>query len=157
MLRSNQGMAYYRDQNNTIFKLLEARKIEVSFTIEIHDYVQLGTLTTQHYPGAVNITGNMELYMCSSFFIDKMNIYRRTGTPFYFNLMISNGNIQENQTLPMNQQVGHQTVLLKNVLLSQVPIASLGLDTEGVAGTYNFVANDFELQNAFNEQVIHQP
>ena len=153
LIRSNQGMAYYKDKNSgRILKLIEARRIEASINTDIHDYLPLGTLVTKHYPGSMSISGTMELYMCSSFFLKQMELYKLTGTPFYFNLQIINGTLQEQGTvIPMNAGIGFQSVTLIDVLLSTTPITTLGTDTEGAYGTFNFTANDYQLEKEFNE------
>lgn len=143
LIRSNVGMAYYREGNITR-KLMEATKIEVNVTVEVHDYLPLGTLVMKHYPGSVSIKGSMELYYCSTFFVNKIKEYKDHGTPFYFNLQVINGKTDSSST-------GRQNITFVNVLMNNVPITLLGTDTNAITGTLEFVADDYIVNGSYNE------
>ena len=56
LLRANSGMAFYRDETTQSFrKMIEARRIDASFQIEINSYSELGKQIIQHYPGTVEV------------------------------------------------------------------------------------------------------
>lgn len=148
LVRSNQGVAYYKEGSTTL-KLVEATKIDATITVEIHDYTPLGTLITKHYPGAISIKGTMELYFCSSYLLEKIRAYKSNGTPFYFDLQVINGNVNETYSISSSDSIGHQDVTLKNVLLNTLPITQLGTDTSANTISVDFVADDFYLNSSF--------
>lgn len=64
LLRANSGMAFYRDETTQSFrKMIEARRIDASFQIEINSYSELGKQIIQHYPGTVEIRGSIRRRM----------------------------------------------------------------------------------------------
>ena len=147
LLRSNQGKAYFTDPIRGGTKVLfNAKKIEASFNIESNKYLELGKLTYGHYSGAVEITGNFDLYIYSSYFIERVNEYREGGEPFYFDLHVENGVTNKEVS-----KIGVQHVIFKNVTLTNVPITSLGQDASASSGNYTFQAEDLLLSSKFNE------
>lgn len=149
LLRANQGMAFYVDtESNTVRKMVEARRIEASYNIDINSYQELGNQTIQHYPGSIEIRGTMELYICSTYFIKKIEEYRKGGATFTFDLQIQNG-IMEDQS-SYNRNIGYQDITLQNILLSRVPITALGLDSSASSGSFEFVADGLVVNQSFN-------
>lgn len=147
LLRSNQGRAFIQNPDGGIRTLLNAKKIEASFKIESFEYLELGKILYENYPGAVKIQGSMDLYICSSYYIEKIIEYTEGGDPFYFDLHVEVGTASSKGL----NSIGVQHVLLKDVLLSQVPIFSLGQDASASSGNFDFSANKIRLTKKFND------
>lgn len=147
LLRSNQGKVYYTDPVYGGIKVLfNARKVEATLNIESNKYIELGKLLYGHYHGAGEITGSLEIYMGSSYFLKRMHEYLDGGESFAFDLHVENGVWKED-----NSTIGTQHVILKSVLLNSLLITSLGQDTNASSGTYSFTADDYILTSEFNE------
>lgn len=155
LLRANSGMAFYKDETTQSFrKMIEARRIDASFQIEINSYSELGKQIIQHYPGTVEIRGSMELYICSTYFIHRIIQYYTKGTPFSFSLMVKNGVLYDESE--SNRNIGYQSITLENVLISQVPITALGLDSSASSGSFDFVADGISVDKSFNQNYLNQ-
>lgn len=158
LLRANSGMAFYKDETTQSFrKMIEARRIEASYQIEINSYSELGKQIIQHYPGTVEIRGTMELYICSTYFINRVYDYYTHGKPFSFSLQVKNGILyDESEENISNRNIGYQSITLENVLISQVPITSLGLDSSASSGSFDFVADGISVDKSFNQNYLNQ-
>ena len=157
LLRANSGMAYYQDESTGSFrKLIEARRIDASMSIEINNYQELGKQLIQHYPGSVEIRGTMELYICSTYFIQRIYNYFEKGDSFYFDLQIKNGILDRPTTSVVNQNIGYQDITLKNVLISNCPITSLGLDSSASNGSFEFTADGIVINHSFSTDYLRQ-
>ena len=152
LLRANQGMAYYvNTEDNTTRKMIEARRVDASYTIEVNSYQELGNQTIQHYPGSIEIRGTMELYICSTYFIERIEQYRKKGIPYTFDLILTNGVITGEPSY--NSNIGFQSVTLHNILLSRVPISSLGLDSSASSGSFEFTADGLTINDYFKDYI----
>lgn len=146
VLRANQGHAFFRDKKNCLRELY-AKKIEVKMKTDVDKIIELGKNTYSHIPGAVEITGNMEVYYCSDYIFQQYLEYAQGKSyPPFFDLHIQNSSI-----LNGNSYIGNRHVIVKGVFLSSILGGYVGQDTQIITDSMDFTAEGLELSEAFQE------
>ncbi|MEK3722312.1 phage tail tube protein [Paenibacillus sp. FSL H8-0034] len=129
-------------QNEEMFYV---KKLEAKVEKDKTDIKTLGRRGTQHKANGWKGTGTMTIYYVTTLFRQMMLDYIGTGKDSYFDLKVTNED-------PASA-AGKQTVILKNVNLDSVIMASLDTDSTALEEEVSFTFDGVEIESSFNDLV----
>lgn len=129
-------------QNEEMFYV---KKLEAKVEKDKTDIKTLGRRGTQHKANGWKGTGSMTIYYVTTLFRQMMLDYISTGKDSYFDLKVTNED-------PASA-AGKQTIILKNVNLDSVIMASLDTDSTALEEEVSFTFDGVEIESSFNDLV----
>ncbi|WP_240421658.1 phage tail tube protein [Paenibacillus periandrae] len=129
-------------QNEEMFYV---KKLEAKVEKDKTDIKTLGRRGTQHKANGWKGTGTMTIYYVTTLFRQMMLDYIGTGKDSYFDLKVTNEDPASG--------AGKQTVILKNVNLDSVIMASLDTDSTALEEEVSFTFDGVEIESSFNDLV----
>lgn len=140
-ISGTEGRAYATIGEET-HEMFYVKKLEAKVEKEKAELKMLGKRGTQHKAKGWKGSGTLTIYYVTSKFRKMMYDYMTTGKDAYFNVMV----INEDPT----SSIGKQAILLKNVNLDSVIMASLDTGSDALEEEVAFTFDDLEIKNEFN-------
>ncbi|WP_240415668.1 phage tail tube protein [Paenibacillus periandrae] len=122
-------------------EMFYVKKLEAKVEKEKTDIKTLGRRGTQHKANGWKGTGSMTIYYVTSVFRQMMYEYIDSGKDIYFDIKVTNDD-------PAST-AGKQTVVLKNVNLDSVIMASLDTDSTALEEEVSFTFDGVEIKDPF--------
>lgn len=138
---SGQEARAYATINGKVEPMFYAKNLEATAEKSKAEVKTIGKRGTQHKTTGWSGTGSMTIYYTTSIFRQMMLKYIKTGMDTYFDIQV----INEDPT----STIGKQTVVLKNVNLDSVIMASFDVDSDALEEDIDFTYEDVEILDEF--------
>lgn len=141
-LSSKEGTAYItiNGQNRPLF---EISSLQAQLTLNIQSRNMLGNRMTQHKVVGAEGTGSMTMYFMNSDMLRQTLAYLQSGSYGGLKLQIRNEDSKSS--------VGAQEVMLQNVLLATIPVASIDDQSDDpITADTDFTFDAIEALSYFN-------
>ncbi|WP_010279843.1 phage tail tube protein [Paenibacillus senegalensis] len=143
---SGQEGRAYATINGNIEEMFYIKTLEATVEKEKAEIKTLGRRGTQHKAIGWSGTGSMTIYYVTSRFRQMMYEYMRNGVDTYFDIKIINQD-------PASS-IGTQEVVLKDVNLNSVVMASLDTESEALEEEVEFTFENIEISRSFNAPTL---
>ncbi|MCP3773657.1 Phage tail tube protein [Paenibacillus tianmuensis] len=140
-ISGQEGRAYATINGNKE-EMFYVKKLEAKVEKEKAEIKALGRRGTQSKAKGWKGTGSMTIYYITTLFRDLMREYMVNGRDTYFDITVSNED--------PSSSVGMQTVIIKNVNLDSVIMASLDTGSDALEEEIAFTFDGIEIKDRFN-------
>ncbi|WP_248930135.1 phage tail tube protein [Paenibacillus hamazuiensis] len=124
-------------------EMFYVKKLEAKAEKDKAEIKTLGKRGTQYKPKGWKGTGTMTIYYVTTKFRKMMHDYITTGKDAFFDIQVVNED--------PSSSIGKQTVILKNVNLDSVIMASLDTDSDALEEEVSFTYDDVEIKDNFTK------
>ncbi|MCP1311114.1 phage tail tube protein [Paenibacillus tyrfis] len=138
---SGQEGRAYATINGNAEEMFYVKKLEAKVEKEKAEIKALGRRGTQSKAKGWKGTGSMTIYYITTLFRDLMNEYMVSGKDTYFDITVTNED--------PSSSVGMQTVIIKNVNLDSVIMASLDTGSDTLEEEISFTFDGIEIKDRF--------
>ncbi|GLI08102.1 phage protein [Paenibacillus tyrfis] len=139
-ISGQEGRAYATINNNKE-EMFYVKKLEAKVEKEKAEIKALGRRGTQSKAKGWKGTGSMTIYYITTLFREMMNEYMVNGKDTYFDITVTNED--------PSSSVGMQTVIIKNVNLDSVIMASLDTGSDTLEEEISFTFDGIEIKDRF--------
>lgn len=139
-ISGQEGRAYATINNNKE-EMFYVKKLEAKVEKEKAEIKALGRRGTQSKAKGWKGTGSMTIYYITTLFREMMNEYMVSGKDTYFDITVTNED--------PSSSVGMQTVIIKNVNLDSVIMASLDTGSDTLEEEISFTFDGIEIKDRF--------
>ncbi|KEQ23739.1 phage portal protein [Paenibacillus sp. A3] len=139
-ISGQEGRAYATINGNKE-EMFYVKKLEAKVEKEKAEIKALGRRGTQSKAKGWKGTGSMTIYYITTLFRDLMNEYMVSGKDTYFDITVTNED--------PSSSVGMQTVIIKNVNLDSVIMASLDTGSDTLEEEISFTFDGIEIKDRF--------
>ncbi|MFB6364246.1 phage tail tube protein [Paenibacillus elgii] len=140
---SGQAGRAYATVNKVNEEMFYIKKLEAKIEKEKAEIKALGKRGTQVKAKGWKGTGSMTIYYVTSFFRDLMMQYVEKGVDPYFDITVMNED--------PSSSIGKQAVILKDVNLDSVIMASLDTGSDTLEEEVSFTFSGVEFENKFKK------
>lgn len=144
VINGAQGMVF-AVINGNMEEMVYVKNIEVHADKNKSELKVLGQNGTKHKANGWKGTGKMTMYYATTKFRQMMIDYIKNDKDTYFELFIENED--------PSSELGRQKVILKQVNLDGVVLASLNVDSTELDEDISFTFNDAEIPESFNQLI----
>ncbi|MDO3678683.1 phage tail tube protein [Paenibacillus ehimensis] len=138
---SGQEGRAYATINGNAEEMFYVKKLEAKVEKEKAEIKALGRRGTQSKAKGWKGTGSMTIYYMTTLFRQMMNEYMVSGKDTYFDITVTNED--------PSSSVGMQTVIIKNVNLDSVIMASLDTGSDTLEEEISFTFDGIEIKDKF--------
>ncbi|NEN84364.1 phage tail tube protein [Paenibacillus elgii] len=139
-ISGQEGRAYATINGNKE-EMFYVKKLEAKVEKEKAEIKALGRRGTQSKAKGWKGTGSMTIYYITTLFREMMNEYMVSGKDTYFDITVTNED--------PSSSVGMQTVIIKNVNLDSVIMASLDTGSDTLEEEISFTFDGIEIKDRF--------
>lgn len=139
-----EGMVY-AVINGNMEEMIYVKNIEANADKNKSELKVLGQTGVKHKSNGWKGTGKMTMYYTTTLFRKMMIKYIKNDKDTYFDLIIENED--------PSSELGQQKVMLKQVNLDGVVLASLNVDSTELEEDISFTFNDAEIIESFNQLI----
>ncbi|MCM3268172.1 phage tail tube protein [Paenibacillus elgii] len=139
-ISGQEGRAYATINGNKE-EMFYVKKLEAKVEKEKAEIKALGRRGTQSKAKGWKGTGSMTIYYITTLFREIMNEYMVSGKDTYFDITVTNED--------PSSSVGMQTVIIKNVNLDSVIMASLDTGSDTLEEEISFTFDGIEIKDRF--------
>ncbi|MGF9913739.1 phage tail tube protein [Paenibacillus ehimensis] len=140
---SGQEGRAYATVNGVNEEMFYVKKLEAKIEKEKAEIKALGKRGTQVKAKGWKGTGSMTIYYVTSFFRDLMMQYVEKGIDVYFDITVMNED--------PSSSIGKQAVILKDVNLDSVIMASLDTESDTLEEEVSFTFSGVQIQSKFKQ------
>ncbi|MFB0840958.1 phage tail tube protein [Paenibacillus oleatilyticus] len=140
---SGQEGRAYATVNGVNEEMFYIKKLEAKIEKEKAEIKALGKRGTQVKAKGWKGTGSMTIYYVTSFFRDLMMQYVEKGIDVYFDITVMNED--------PSSSIGKQAVILKDVNLDSVIMASLDTESDTLEEEVSFTFSGVQIQSKFKQ------
>ncbi|MBW4083868.1 phage tail tube protein [Paenibacillus sp. S150] len=140
-LSGQEGRAYATIGGNTE-EMFYVKTLEATVEKQKAEVKTLGRRGVQHKATGWSGSGTMTIFYMTSRFRQLMLEYMKTGIDQYFDIVVTNED--------PSSTVGAQRIMLKDVNLDSVIMASLDTESDALEEEVSFTFEDVELEQSFN-------
>ncbi|MCM3273659.1 phage tail tube protein [Paenibacillus elgii] len=140
---SGQEGRAYATVNGVNEEMFYVKKLEAKIEKEKAEIKALGKRGTQVKAKGWKGTGSMTIYYVTSFFRDIMMQYVEKGIDAYFDITVMNED--------PSSSIGKQAVILKDVNLDSVIMASLDTESDTLEEEVSFTFSGVQIQSKFKQ------
>ncbi len=131
--------------NNQVEEMFYIKTLEATVEKQKAEVKTLGRRGVQHKATGWSGSGTMTIFYMTSRFRQMMLDYMKTGVDTYFDIEVTN----EDPT----SSIGYQTVILRDVNLDSVIMASLDTESDALEEEVAFTFDGVDINQAFNAPV----
>lgn len=143
---SGQEAKAFATINGQVEEMFYAKKFEAKIKKNKKGIKTLGKRGTQNKANGFEGTGSMTIYYMTSRFRQLMLDYTKNGKDAYFDIQITNED--------PSSTIGKQTVVIKNVNLDEIVIASFDVEAEFLEEEVTFTFDDWDINNEFGQPIL---
>ncbi|WPP40455.1 phage tail tube protein [Paenibacillus hunanensis] len=131
--------------NNQVEEMFYIKTLEATVEKQKAEVKTLGRRGVQHKATGWSGSGTMTIFYMTSRFRQMMLDYMKTGVDTYFDIEVTN----EDPT----SSIGYQTIILRDVNLDSVIMASLDTESDALEEEVAFTFDGVDINQAFNAPV----
>ncbi|MFD1885896.1 phage tail tube protein [Paenibacillus wenxiniae] len=128
--------------NNQVEEMFYIKTLEATVEKQKAEVKTLGRRGVQHKATGWSGSGTMTIFYMTSRFRQMMLDYMKTGVDTYFDIEVTN----EDPT----SSIGYQTIILRDVNLDSVIMASLDTESDALEEEVAFTFDGVDINQAFN-------
>ncbi|WP_458119791.1 phage tail tube protein [Paenibacillus sp. Z6-24] len=131
--------------NNQVEEMFYIKTLEATVEKQKAEVKTLGRRGVQHKATGWSGSGTMTIFYMTSRFRQMMLDYMKTGVDTYFDIEVTN----EDPT----SSIGYQTIILRDVNLDSVIMASLDTESDALEEEVSFTFDGVDINQAFSAPV----